>query len=119
MAADLATFQELFGKTKFPDEDAIRERLIEARQIHNVRTLATLYCAAHLLTLDAENDEPHDGGSGVVSEEGMGPRRVSYVTQASAEGTARAAFFGTTSYGRRFLALEGGAARARFGAFVS
>ena len=93
-------------------------RIVEALQIHRWKELAVLYCTAHLLTLDTENAAAHDGGSGVVDSEALGPKKVSYVTQASAEDTARAAFFSTTSYGRRFLALEEATPRARFGAMV-
>ena len=122
MAAEVtaAEFREHFPPPAFESiPDALVEtRIVEALRIHRWSELAVLYCTAHLLTLDAENVAAHDGGSGVVDSEALGPKQVSYVTQASAEATARAAFFSTTSYGRRFLALEEATPRARFGAMV-
>ena len=109
MPATLADF-----RAQFPDEpfastpDAKVQRLLNvALSLHSVNETATLYCAAHLLALMAEEDatslEP-DGGAGVVEQESIGPRTVGYVTQA--QGDKRRAFYATTAYGRMFLALE-------------
>ena len=124
MTADRAAFRAQFP-TAFPNAtDAdIDGALAEAELLHSIRELATLYCAAHLLALDTENfdaldnriDKP-DGGSGIVTAETIGPRRIEYLSVAGA--SERDAFFASTTYGRRFLALERRSPRASIGAVV-
>lgn len=96
-------------RAQFPDIDVAAlsdddlDRLIsEAVQIHCVRKLATLYVVAHLYELDRQAT----AGAvtkGEVKSEGVGPIRVSYVTQAQ---DGPESFFTSTRYGQRFLALE-------------
>ena len=115
-----AQFPTAFPVATHPDT-LIEARISEARQIHAVRKLATLYLTAHLIAVDAENTGKPDGGSGVVTSEKIGPRTVNYATQAGGgrEGTdKRRAFFATTSYGRRFLVLADTSPRAAIGARV-
>ena len=110
----VTAFRDQFPKTRhFPEVDDadIESALDEAKLIHSVRVLATLYCAAHLLALDQEYLDAQgqpvtdpDGGAGVVVSEMIGPRRIDYITQAGDD--ERKAFFVTTTYGRRFLNLE-------------
>ena len=95
----------------------ITSRIGEARQIHAVRKLATLYLTAHLLAVDGEATGAPDGGAGVVSSEGIGPRKVTYLTQA--DKAPNRAFFATTSYGRRYLALVASSPRGAVGARVA
>lgn len=114
MAADLATF-----KAKFPifalADAVIESALAEAVIFHDVNETATLYCAAHLLALDSENTGKPDGGSGVVESEKIGPLSRNYKNQDEEE---RDVFFVTTSYGRRFLAIERRTPRSAIGAIV-
>ena len=85
-------------------DDAVVQTLIdEAYRITDVNPDATLYCVAHLLALEEEHTGKPDGGSGVIMGESIGPRSVTYRTQAQTE---REVFFATTSYGRRVLAIE-------------
>ena len=117
MAADLAAFRARFPE--FADSaDALVERSLEdAALIHSVRDAATLYCAAHLLTLAVgrageDGDEPRSE----IRSEGAGPLQSTYVTMT--KDGERAAFFASTSYGQTFLVLEGRAARSGIGATV-
>ena len=77
MAADLAAFRARFPE--FADSaDALVERSLEdAALIHSVRDAATLYCAAHLLTL-AVGRAGEDGAEGrsEIRSEGSGPAAV-------------------------------------------
>ena len=109
MALTVTSFRSIFPDEPFASvSDAKVESYIEvALKIHTRDELATLYCTAHLLALDIERDEPTlepDGGAGVVESEGIGPRQIGYVTQAT--GDKRRAFFAPTTYGRTFLVLE-------------
>ena len=111
-----AQFPDTFPAATHPDS-LITTRIGEARQIHAVRKLATIYLAAHLLAVDAEATGEPDGGSGVVAGEKIGPRQVSYLTQA--DGKPGMSFFATTSYGRRYLALVASSPRGSVGARVA
>ena len=122
MAADVAGFQAQFPNPQFEGADtaAIQRAIEEAEFYHSRRPLATLYCAAHLLALESEHTGKPDGGSGVVASERIGPKTISYLTQAGTGQNAddRKVFFATSSYGRRFLALEARTPRAAIGAVV-
>ncbi len=102
----MATPTKAEFRAQFPDitlEDAVLDRLIaEAVQIHSVRKLATLYVVAHLWQLE-ELETTGEGVRGERKSEAAGPLKASYVTQAE---NGAEAFFTTTKYGRRFLALE-------------
>lgn len=107
------------GESGHSDQD-VQGAIDEAREFHNVKPLATLNCAAHLLAIGAEDSASPDGGSGVVISEGVGPKRVQYATQVggSFDADGKAAFFATTSYGRKFLSLETRTPRRAIGAMV-
>ena len=115
-------------RTEFPDPpfagltDAKIESAIRlADKFHNVDPDAQMYCAAHLLALDAEapTDElAPDGGAGVVASETIGPKTTRYVNQVGGSGDERKAFFGTSLYGRIFLTMEQRTARVGFGTIV-
>ena len=96
-------------RSQFPDigsdvltDDDLDRLIAEAAQIHNVRKLATLYVIAHLYELDRQASAGQVT-KGEVKSEGVGPIRVSYVTQAQ---DGPESFFTSTRYGQRFLALE-------------
>ena len=107
---------EFGSATDYPDS-RINAAVTNARLIHDIRKQAVLYLAAHFLAIEAENTAAPDGGAGVVSSEKIGPRSVTYVTQA--KGKASRSFFATTSYGRIFLALADTSPRAAVGARVA
>ena len=111
-----AQFPDTFPAATHPDA-LIETRIGEARQIHAVRKLATIYLTAHLLAVDGEATGSPDGGSGVVAGEKIGPRQVSYLTQS--DGMPNRAFFGTTSYGRRYMALVASSPRGSVGARIA
>ena len=114
MAADLAAFRARFPKFADIDDPDVENALDEALMIHDKRELATLYCAAHLLTLaiaEAAKKTP----KGEVTMRRVGPMTAHYRTQAL---DGPKAFFTTTAYGRRFLNLEGRTPRALIGARV-
>ena len=100
-------------RTKFPEfvaltDEAITQLVSEAEEIHTVSDNAQFYLVAHLAALDhAERPTGQvaqvDDGGGAWMSMGIGPRRVSYKTQAEEE---RDVFYTRTPYGRRFLALE-------------
>ena len=92
MAIDYASFKTQFPDPQFPVSSApqteVELALTEAETLHGLRELATLYCAAHLLTLNNDRvDELNrwigrpDGGSGVVGSEKIGPRTITYLNQ--------------------------------------
>lgn len=106
MAVTVSGFRARFGD-RFSDEtdDDIEAALETAVLIHALNDTATAYLAAHLLVTDLPDAaEAHDGGSGVVQSERIGPRTISYVNMV-ADGE-RKAWFATSEYGRRFLILE-------------
>ena len=132
MAADLATFRARFPEFSTTADAVIEFKLEEAKLIHSVRQLATLFCAAHLVTIDAVTASPISGGGGSsgnyvreVSSEQVGPLRREYVTQSgsSSGSTALASdrqdpFFTGTKYGRQFLILEQRGSRSGMGVRV-
>ena len=113
-----AQFPTGFPETDFPDA-LVEARLSEALLHHAVRPLATLYATAHLLALDGQNTGKVDGGAGVVTGQTLGPQSVEYATMAATDaGNPNAAFWATTSYGRRYLALIRTSPRASIGARI-
>ena len=128
MAVDYDAFREQFPDTlafRNVAQADIEKALAEAMMLHAKRNLATLYCAAHLLALEHEHydglrrrkDAP-DGGAGVIASEGIGARRISYLTQLGANSEGWKSFFATSPYGRHFLALEARTPGAMIGARV-
>ena len=117
----VGSFRDMFPAQIFTSisDDEIDAALKVALRLHAIDSLATLYCAAHILAVMAEanNDLTPDGGSGVVSSEGIGPQSQQFITQA--EGDNRRAFYATTSYGRMFLALEERVPRVAMGMIVA
>lgn len=98
-------FRESFPQFDATTTDAVLARLIpDAYAITDVRRNATLYCIAHLAVLESEAGTKPDGGSGVIVEETIGPRKVLYANQVL-DGDPRV-FLVTTFYGRRVLELE-------------
>lgn len=92
-----------FSPANYTDEVVV-EWLGVARDIHSLSSRATLYHAAHLLTLDqAEPSTEVKDNAGVLTSEGVGPKRATYLTQAESE---RDVFFARTKYGQIFLTLE-------------
>lgn len=100
----LDAFRGEFPEFSTTVDAEVEAALDEAYQLHAIKPLATLYCAAHLLAVGPEATGSPDGGSGVVMSESIGPRRVAYLTQAGDD--ERKVFYATSSYGRRFLNLE-------------
>lgn len=96
--ATVAQFRANFNEFASTSDADVERAIDDAEQIHSIRLRAQLYCAAHILALEAEDD-----AAGEIQSEGVGPLRVSYMTQAE---RGRDAFFTATKYGRRFLALE-------------
>lgn len=111
---DLDGFREQFPGISETDhdDDAVNRALDEAKQLTDKISLATLYCAAHLLTLDSDiaSDTQRPGE---VIEAKVGPLTTKHAPQASGESSGRQAFFTRTEYGRRMLALESRNVRAR------
>ena len=104
MTDSLATFRERFPEFSDLDDGRVRPMLEAAKEIHSLSIAATLYLAAHLITLDLkERAIGVDEGAGVVISESIGPKKVTYKTQAEREGEV---FFARTPYGRMFLTLR-------------
>ena len=85
MAADLAAFKAYFPDAPFDSltDPSINRALVEAKMFHQASEIATLYCTAHLISLDSlDNGLTPDGGAGVVVKEKIGPRQIDYLTQA-------------------------------------
>ena len=106
--ATLAGFRSYFGSA-FPsdgyDDAAVTRALDEAGDIYNRTARGQLYLAAHYLLLNTEADAAPtiDDGAGAVTMEGIGPRRVNYLSTARDAGDAG---FARTPYGQRFLELR-------------
>lgn len=101
-ATDLRERFPEFAAATFSDAH-LSQALRTAKEISSVSSEATLYCAAHILTLRADEAAKQDGGSGIVAQERIGPKWTMYRTQARQE---RDVFFATSSYGRMVLTLE-------------
>lgn len=124
-------------RAQFPEfattlDGVITLALDEAILIHSIRKLATLYCAAHLLTVPGIGAGGQGGSMGQVVVHGqvstktVGPLSVTYSTQdrsgsSSTSGSSQAhyEFFARTEYGRHFLVLESRTARTGIGAMVA
>ena len=102
--ATLKGFREQFPEfpTNKVEDSAIERVLEEALELHSLSKRATLFCAAHLLTLETDRAAGLNR-RGEIASGGAGPLRASYRTQAD---NGWEAFFTRTEYGRRFLILE-------------
>lgn len=104
MTADLTTFRTRFPEFAQTADSIVELALSDAKLLHARCPTATLFLAAHLLTLDQDETATGvDGGNGEASNMSDGSESISFVTQAE---TGQEAFYTTTKYGRRFLALE-------------
>ena len=65
----------------------------------------------------AQNTGAADGGAGVVQEETIGPRKITYLNQV--EDGRNDVFWMQSAYGRRFLTVRNSTARYRISAFVA
>ncbi|MCY4670319.1 MAG: DUF4054 domain-containing protein [Rhodococcus sp.] len=108
---DAATLKARFPE--FTQADSIVDALIEeAERITGAsgNDELILWAAAHLLALEAEHTGAPDGGAGVVTAESIGPLSKTYATQvgggAGGASNEDAAYWATSSYGRRFLTLQ-------------
>ena len=115
-APTVSDFRQEFPEFRATDDGVITSRLNQARLIHDVRRLATLYLTAHLIVIGNQESLMPDGGAGVVSREKVGPRDIEYLTQA--DNKPERSFFASTSYGRQYLALVDSSPRASIGARV-
>ena len=114
--ATLAGFRQQFPEldSSTASDDAVGLALAVAKQIHNTRPLATLYCTAHLVTLETQRAAGTLPGGEVVQER-AGSLWAQYRTQAQ---DGPDVFFASTVYGRHFLILEARSPRHAIGAIV-
>ena len=103
MTPTLADFRLYLPQFTDTPDATVERALLIVQEIHSRSKLAAVYCAAHILTLEADDTDQPDGGHGEISSETIGPSETTYVTQAE---QGREAFFTTTLYGRTFLTLE-------------
>ena len=118
--ADLDGFRQRFPEFSEVENQPVENAVEEAALLHTALPLATLYCAAHLLALNKLQSDAVVSGGEIVSEN-SGPVGAQYVSQAeamSAGAGSRDAFYTSTNYGRRFLALEKRSPGAAIGAMV-
>ena len=94
-----AAFAE-FAEAEFPDAAVNAAANFAGELAGNGSNMMLLYATAHVLALDSERQTTPDGGSGIVMSESSAGQSVSYENQ---EGDA---FFKSTTYGRKYLALE-------------
>ena len=96
-----------FVEEEWPDAQ-VEMAIDVARDIHKSSARATIWCAAHLLSLwKSERGSvvaKPDGGGRLVSGETLGQRMQSYARAAKDEDED--VFFHRTTYGRVFLMLE-------------
>ena len=119
MAVTVAAFRERFPAPLFSaeSEDSIAMAISDAQMLHTASELGTLLCAAHLLAVQSEDASAPDGGSGVVQKEKIGPRDITYLSDAGTD--ERRAFYATTSFGRRLMAIEARTPRMALGATIA
>ncbi len=91
-------------RDRFPEFYSVSDRNVErametARNIHSASDEAQLHLIAHLLELSRSDDS----AAGEVISESVGPKSVTYMSQA---GEPNEAYFTRTSYGQTFLVLE-------------
>ena len=105
-------FREWYPEFGGRGDAEIEGALAEARALSGHTATLTSLCAAHLLALGPVDlaTQP-DGGLRELTSERIGPYQASYRTVAA---DGREAFFATTVYGRRFLAVEKRTPRVRF-----
>ncbi len=100
-------------RTRFPEFDSVSDALVllqlgDALSVFNCNDKATLFLAAHYLTLDTSSGVgvagPGGGvdeGLGVVASETVGKVSTSYKN--ASDINAKDAAYETTPYGRRFI----------------
>ena len=94
-------FPELTSQD-YPDS-ALDLAAESAMNIFSLNTEGALHLAAHFAVVwRMENTGEADGGAGVVSQEQIGPRMVTYRTMSEGDDT----FFERTSYGRTYLIIR-------------
>ena len=112
---DVTGFNNQFPEFNSIDTPVIERALEEAKLIHGFRPLATLYVAAHIISLTpASSGGTGTGGdtthSGHIVSEKVGPLTRQYAsTQVQSKSEASSISqqdFMRTEYGRRFLTLE-------------
>ena len=110
-------FRERYPEFGGRGDAEIEGALAEARALSDHTATLTSLCAAHLLALGpVDLGAQPDGGLGELASERVGPYQATYrtMTAGDREGGGREAFFATTAYGRRFLALEARTPQVRF-----
>ena len=112
-----AAFRDQFREFTTTSDSELDRALDEARHIHNIRQVVTLYVAAHILTIRATVLAGTTGATGAVKSDRVGPLQTNYIALAK-DGDIRAEL-ARTAYGARALLLEGRTARARIGALVA
>ena len=133
----IADFRTRFPEFAATDDGHIEFAIEEALLIHSIRKLATLYCAAHVLSfrLTAISGGGGSGGgtttvTGQLESRRVGPLQETFSTHSgTASGTGGSsartrspediAYFSSTIYGQHFLSLEPRTARAGIGAMVA
>ena len=108
-------------RTRFPEfitqlDARLEMYLGDAIQIHSLCETATLYLAAHLLSLDIESGAgstgaSSDGGDGEITSESAGGVSASFNSQAD---KGKDVFYMSTAYGRRYIALRNACPGYRF-----
>ena len=102
----ITDFRQQFPEFSGVADDDVSAALSIARELYQLTALGTLYLAAHLIALETAEVggtmAPLDGGSGVVTQETIGPKRLSLRPPIERPSEA---FFARTAYGRTFLAL--------------
>ena len=74
-----------------------------ALRLHAASPLAAAYLAAHLITLDKDEDGQIDGGAGLLIGDRIGPLGLQYQMEMTEGGES---WFERTPYGRMFRQLE-------------
>lgn len=107
MEATTSNFKSLFPEFNSVDDAKVSFMLELAREQFNCSENAVLYLAAHMLSLDSNEDVSGAGndetqGSGFAVRQKVGDLEVQYVAPKDADD----AYYMQTPYGRRFLALR-------------
>lgn len=132
VTVSLADFRAQFPELATRSDAAVQRAIEEAYLLHRIRKLATMYAAAHVLTVNDVDEAGESGSSagsvtvhGEISMKKVGPLSLEYTTTSGTQtgntntkSAVDVTFFSRTEYGRHFLALEARSARAGMGAMV-
>ena len=119
----LPIFREQFPEYNSKSDDEILLYLNNALIIHALCEMATVYLAAHLITIDSESGVGGSGGSvdggGVRETSSETAKSVSASFKGMAKDGSNDSFYTNTPYGRMYITLRNNCPGKRFSVRVA